>query len=197
MTSKNTKLINSLKQVLDKNEEILDIILFGSIIRGKQNPADTDILVLFKEKIDKNAEYNIKKLLEKYYKNISIISKTKENILSESFDARESILFEGISLISGRNIAQDYGFTQFGAFKYNFKEWDKLKKTKFYYALNGRSNSEGISDRLGCIKLSDSIVLVTLKNIENFREFLDSWNLQYIYIPMLIPSRLGRKKILE
>jgi predicted nucleotidyltransferase len=194
MILKNTKLRNSLKKII-KDSEVEDIILFGSVVRGKDRPNDIDILVIFKKKVDKNLEYKIRKELEKYWKNISIVSKTVKTVIEGSFAARESVLFEGRSLISKDNLAEKYGFDSLGMFKYNFSGWDKLQKTKFYYALNGR-NSEGIVNKYDLIKLSDNILLSPLDKIEKVKEFLDSWKLKYLYVPMLIPRRLNKKRIL-
>lgn len=191
------RLKRRLKRILVKYPKMADIILFGSSARGKENPRDWDILVLFEKEIDKTAEYSVRKELEEDYTNISIISKTEKSILEESFDAREGILFEGKSLVSGKRFAQRYGFLSFGAFKYNFEGWSKLKKTKFYYALNGRGKENGIARQLDCVKLSDSLILAPLEKIEKFKEFLDGWKINYHYIPLLLPTRLGRKKILE
>lgn len=197
MTSISITLPKSLKEALEDNQGMSDIILFGSAARGKEKPNDVDILVLFKERVDKDTEYWLRKELEKQYAGVSTISKTEKTVLDESFDARESILFEGKSLITGKSLAGRYGFRSFGMFKYNFSGWDKLKKTKFYYALNGRSGKKGIAETLDCIKLSDSVIIAPVENVEMLREFLDSWKINYIYIPTLIPERLGRKKILE
>ena len=197
MILKDTKLRNKLKILADKNLEVADILIFGSTIRGKEKPNDIDIIVLFKDKINKETEYAIRKELEKNYKNVSITSKTEKTSLDKAFDARESLLFEAQSLITEKNLAEEYGFHSFGMFKYNFGNWDKLKKTKFYYALNGRGNKEGIASMLNCIKLSDSLILAPLEKIEAFKEFLDSWELKYKYIPILLPERLSKKKILE
>lgn len=197
MILKDTKLRNKLKSLADKNQEVADILIFGSITRGKERPNDIDIIVLFKNQINKDIEYAIRKELEKGYKNISITSKTEKTALDESFDARESLLFEAKSLITEKNLAEKYGFHPFGMFKYDFGNWDKLKKTKFYHALNGRGDREGIISMLNCIKLSDSLILAPLEKIEAFKEFLDSWEIKYKYIPMLIPERLSKKKILE
>ena len=197
MILKDTKLRNKLKILADKNLEVADILIFGSTIRGKEKPNDIDIIVLFKDKINKETEYAIRKELEKNYKNVSIISKTEKTSLDKAFDARESLLFEAQSLITEKNLAEEYGFHSFGMFKYNFGNWDKLKKTKFYYALNGRGNKEGIASMLNCIKLSDSLILAPLEKIEAFKEFLDSWGINYKYIPILLPERLSKKKILE
>ena len=49
-----------------KNKDIiLDIIIFGSFIKGKENPKDIDILILYKNKKDIEKSYELKKLLKK------------------------------------------------------------------------------------------------------------------------------------
>ncbi len=197
MILKNLKLKNKLIQLVKLNDHLVDILLFGSTVRGKTDPHDLDILILFTSVVDKEVESQVKKILKEYESNVSIISKTEKTVLELSFDARESVLFEAISLIDGKNLAEKYGFKSFGMFKYNFKGWNKLMKTKFYYALNGRTGKEGIFQSLDGIKLSDQIVLVSLDKIELFRDFLESWKLEYKYVPLIIPARLGRKKILE
>ena len=196
MILKNIKLKNELNKFI-KTTEIKDILVFGSLIKGKEKPNDIDILVIFKKRVIKDQEYQIKKILTRHYNNISIISKTKKTITEASFDARESILFEAFSLLTKKNIAEEYGFLSFGLFKYNFSNWDKLQKTKFYYALNGRGSEEGIFQQLNSIKLSDQTILIPLNKIDNFKEFLDSWKLDYKYIPIMIPKRLGKSKILS
>ena len=49
MTMQNTRLQNKLKNMM--NKEVDDILLFGSTVRGKEKPEDTDILIIFKKKI--------------------------------------------------------------------------------------------------------------------------------------------------
>ena len=197
MIWKNIRLKNNLKKLIKNVKELDDIIVFGSITRGKTKPKDIDILVLFKNKVDKDVEYMIRKELEKFYSNISIISKTRESLFDPSFDARESILFEGISLLSNKILANKYGLSALGMFKYNFKDWNQLKKIKFYHILNGRSGKAGLLLNLNCIRISDNLILVPIDKIEEFKEFLALWDLEYTYIPLLIPERLNKKNILE
>ncbi|MFH1332752.1 MAG: nucleotidyltransferase domain-containing protein [archaeon] len=197
MILKNTKLRNKLKQIVKESSELEDIILFGSAVRGKEKPNDIDILVLFKNKVDKQEGLKIRKELEKECEKVSIISKTRKTVLEESFDARESVLFEGVSLISAKNPAETYGFVSFGMFKYDFKKWSKLEKTKFYHALNGRDGKEGMLKILNCIKLSNNILMAPIGKVEPLREFLESWKLEYTFIPTIIPHRLSKKSILQ
>ena len=197
MILNNMALKKALKKIIEKHTEIDDIILFGSVIRGKEKPGDIDILVIFKIRIVKEIEYSIRKEIEKKYENVSIISKTQTTFHDPAFDARESILFEGKSLVHERTIAEQYGYNSVGMFKYYFTNWSKLQKTKYYYALNGRDSQKGIAEQLGCIKLADGVILVPINKIEEFRSFLELWKLEYLYIPTLIPERLDKRAILE
>ena len=59
MQSIRTKLSRSVNK-FSTLEEIEDIILFGSIQRAKDSPRDIDVLVIFKNKVNKNIEQEIK-----------------------------------------------------------------------------------------------------------------------------------------
>ena len=69
---KDKKFLKTLKGFLNK-PEIIDIILFGSITRGKEYPEDIDLLILYipnAKDITKNS-YEIRKKIEngiKYFK---------------------------------------------------------------------------------------------------------------------------------
>lgn len=194
---KNTTLWNELKRLIASYPEVDDILVFGSYVRGKTAPCDIDIMVIFSKKVNKQVEYEIRKIIEKSYSNISIISKTRDSLQDPSFDARESYLFEAKSFFTKQTMGEKYGYLSFGMFKYDFKNWNKLKKTKFYYALNGRGKSLGVIGNLTGMKLSDRIVLIPLDNIEEFKNFLEEWKIEYKYIPILLPQRLGKKKLLQ
>ncbi|HLC70630.1 MAG TPA: nucleotidyltransferase domain-containing protein [Candidatus Nanoarchaeia archaeon] len=197
MILNDTILKKNLRKIVELKKEVEDIIVFGSVVRGKEKPGDIDLIVIFKNKVIKEIEYQIRKEIEKKYEKVSIISKTSATIFDPAFDARESILFEGKSLLKDKNIAEQYGYNSVGMFKYNFHGWSKLQKLKYYYALNGRDTQKGILLEVGGIKLGDGIVLVPLHKVEAFRSFLEFWKVEYQYIPVLIPQRLNQKKILE
>ena len=197
MIVKDMILKKALKKIVTQYPEVENILVFGSVVRGKEKPMDIDILVVFKTNIDKEIEYIIRKEIEKKYEPVSIISKTRATVSDPAFDARESILFEGKSLVKERAIPEQYGYASIGMFKCSFKGWSKLQKTKYYYAFNGRDTQKGIATQLGCMKLADGIILVPINQIEEFRSFLESWKIEFLYIPALIPERLNKKRILE
>lgn len=175
--------------------KLIDIILFGSLIRGKSVPKDIDILLIFNKKVDKNIEYELKKIVSGSIKDASLISKTEESYKETSFDAREGVLFEGYSLINSRFISSDFGFASFGLFLYDTSKMSNTDKTRFYYALNGRA-SEGFIKMIGGMRLSNNILAAPLGSIEPAKEFFDHWKIDYRYVPSLIPQRLGKASII-
>ena len=194
MKSRITQLKKISRDFFRANKDyVIDIVLFGSLVRGKENPNDIDILILFKDKVDKDAEYEFRKNAGK---DVSVISKTEAGLIEPSFDAREGFLFEGYSLVNDECIASRYGFSSFGLVIYDTNGMTNTQKTKFYYALNGRGESNGIIGSLSGIKISDNVIAVPLDKIEYAKEFFDFWKLDYKYIPSLIPSRLARKQII-
>ncbi|MBU0629071.1 MAG: nucleotidyltransferase domain-containing protein [Nanoarchaeota archaeon] len=194
MNSRLTQLKKISRDFFKANKDsVIDIVLFGSLARGKENPNDIDVLVLFKDKVNKDVEYKLRKNLGD---DVSIISKTETGLIDVSFDAREGFLFEGYSLVDGKSVASRYGFSSFGLIIYDTKRMTNTQKTRFYYALNGRGGSSGVVESLSGIKLSDNILAVPLCKIENAKEFFDFWKLDYKYIPSLIPSTLAKKQII-
>ena len=173
--------------------EILDIIVFGSIMRGKENPSDVDVLIVFKNEVNKNIEYEFKRLFSNI--NLQIISKTESSVKEQSFSARDSIFFEGYSLIRRIYLADEKGYASLGLFYYQTRNLSNVQKTKFYYAFNGR-NSPGFAKELNCIKISDNLIGVNLEYIEKAKGFFEYWKIDYKYIPCLIPERMAKKHIL-
>lgn len=197
MTVKNIILAKHIKNKLQAFLGVEDIFLFGSFVRGKVAPRDIDVLVLFVEKVDKHVELEIRNILLPFYPSLSIVSKTKKTALDPAFDARESILFEGKSLFTGKSFAERYGFSCFGLFRYDIHTLTALQKTKFYYALQGRLGAKGMLDALRSFKFSDMVILTPLEKIEPMKDFLDSWKIPYQYIPVLLPQRMSSLRILQ
>ena len=197
MIWKNIKLRNELKRIAKIEKDISDIIVFGSIVRGKINPKDIDVLIIFNKTVDKNIEYKIRKILENYYSNISAISKTKQGVFEPSFDAKEGIFMEGISLLSGKSLRSNYGLENVGLFRYDSHVLSNNKKTMFYYALNGRNGKDGVIKESNSIKLADNVILTPNYNTEMIKDFFELWGLKYVLISVLIPDRLNKKNILS
>ena len=179
------------KAFYKKNKtEVLDILLFGSVIRGKTKPNDLDLLIIFKEKKHLNLTYELRKIIEKATSlKVEITSKSYSELFQKTFLARESILSEGYSLIHGCFFSEGLGFKTKIMFHYALKGKNKSERMRFYYSLYGR-NSEGILRRLNSVKYTDTIILCPVENQEEMKEFFNSWEMEFNETPILIPERL-------
>jgi len=186
----NTKFKNEIKSFFKKNNEILDIILFGSSIKGKDKPNDIDILILYKNKKDINLSYELRKKLNKIGFKVSISDKTYKTLIDGTFTPTEAIFSEGYSIIYDKFIANGIGYLSLTLFKYNLKPLNKSQRMRFYYSLYGRNKQKGIIKEFNLVKFSDTILLCPTENIEILKEFFKTWKIETLNFPIMIPSRL-------
>jgi predicted nucleotidyltransferase len=185
----NKKSISKLKAFYKKNSgELLDIILFGSTIRGKDKPNDMDIILIFRNKESEETSYNLRKLLED--ENPEIISKKYDTMFQDNFIAKEAILKEGFSIAYNDFLSKKAGYNNLMLFKYDLKKLSKSKKISFYYSLYGRNGNEGILNRLKLIKFTESTILCPMENSEEAKTYFEQHKIDFETIPILIPSRL-------
>ncbi len=185
---KNTAFLSKAKEFYESNKEaVLDIILFGSVVKGKEKPADIDIMVVYKAQIDLDLSHELKKKLS-FVGEIEITSRTYAQLFEPSFLAREVFLSEGYSLISRKFLHEGLGYSSFVLYKYDLKGLSKTKRMQFYYSLYGRT-SKGMLEELKSFKFSENLILTPMTESEKMKEYLQKW-LQFIEIPMLMPLRL-------
>ncbi|MDO8460562.1 MAG: nucleotidyltransferase domain-containing protein [Nanoarchaeota archaeon] len=169
---------------------VLDIILYGSSVKGKLNPQDLDLLLIFnnltlKERLDTLGKF--KKLLSGVKGNFDVKTINLIELFDKNLLSRQGILIEGYSLINDKILAESLGFKGFSLFSYRLGNLDHNDKTKFTYALIGRKG-EGIIKKLGADHIGKGAILVPIENSIIFVEFLDSWKLKYKKKDVLISS---------
>ena len=185
---KNTNFLSKTKKFYEKNkEEVLDIILFGSAIKGKEKPADVDILMLYKSKVNLDISYELKKELS-FLGEIEIISKTYSQLFDSSISAREAVLSEGYSLIHKKFLHEGLGYSSFMLFKYRLEGMSKSRRMQFYYSLYGRTG-KGMLEELKSYKFSENTILAPMTESEKMKEYLEKW-VRFVEMPILMPSRL-------
>lgn len=173
-----------------EKEDILDILLFGSLLKGKENPNDMDILLIFKNTVNIDTEYALRKLFEKKTNiSIQIVSKTYPTLFETLFVAKEGILANGYSLIQKKTLAEAFGFSSQVLFSYQLKGKTKSERMRFYYALYGRG-TKGILDLFHAVKYTDTVILCPSSSQEKIRDFFTSWKIKYKETPLLIPQRI-------
>lgn len=138
--------------------------------------------------------HQLQKELEKEYPTISLTPQMRSE-MDDNFSARDSIFFEGFSLVRNCFLASDIGHQAMGMFIYDIKEFSNTQRTKYYYALNGREGP-GVLEQLKGVRLSHNILLIPLEKIELMKDFLSYWKINFHYIPLLLPERMAKQEIL-
>lgn len=192
---KNTKFRSVIRDFHAQNKEkILDIILFGSAVRGKEHPSDIDLLLLCVDTRDAiELGRQLRLSLEKKGFMVSVTPKAYASLFEPAFVARESFISEGYSLINGLFIGKGLGFEPVVLFRYELKEMSKSERMRFYYGLYGR-NGKGVLHVSNARKFSDAIIVVPVERSEEIKAFLDTWKREYLEIPVLIPKRVFSSK---
>jgi len=178
-----------------KNTEIIDLILFGSVVREKDKPNDIDILVLYlnESKEIEDEIYSLRKKLEKIDKRFELIGKRYREIFNPEFLARESLLSEGFSMRNRKFLAESLGYKGLIMFKYNLSGLNKSKRMQFYYSLNGRGKEKGVLSKTESYKFSDNILFSNISNSEFIKDFFKNWEIKYSIFPLLIPINILEK----
>ncbi len=169
---------------------IIDIILFGSAVKGKEQPQDLDLLIIFKEKKNLQVAYELRKNIEKISRiPVDVESKTYQELFARNFTAREALLAEGYSLINRIGFAEGLGYKNRILFHYQLRGKTKSERMRFYYSLYGRG-SPGMLKQLQATKYTDTVILCPVEAQEKMREYLRSWKLEFEETPILVPGRL-------
>lgn len=170
-----------------KDKGIFDIIIYGSLVKNKEDPNDIDILVIFNEG-------NLKKRLDKI-QSIKHKIKRKEKIdikgilwqelFQEEFFARSGVFLEGISIFTGKPFAERIDFNGFAIFVYNLTNKSHAEKVKFNYILSGRK-SEGLIKNLKGKHLAPGVIEIPIKNSLEFEDLLKKNNIRYFKKEVLV-----------
>lgn len=162
------------KNLLSKNKKIIfDIFLFGSSVRGKYNPEDTDVAVIFKEKISREKIDSILKGFGNFHAEYIFL----DEIYSEPL--WQTLISEGVSLSRNKPLHEILGMKSWFLFTYSLPSFSPSEKSKFSHAIFGRSNGIGILKDLGGRALGKGSLIVPIQNADRMREILDRWKVNY------------------
>jgi len=183
------KLLELESKKYKKNKDLFDIVLYGSVVKGKRRVNDFDVLLIF---IHSSLEERVK-IVQSFKNNLKLEKLDIKTInLSELFDknflARQGIILEGVSLIDKRPIREKLGFESFGLFKIETKNLSNTKKVKFSYSLNGRREEKGFLKKVEGEKISQQIIQIPIKNLDLFKEYLENLKINYKLKQILVPN---------
>ncbi len=152
------------KPVLKYNHDVMDIVQYGSSIIKSEEPNDIDIAVIFRKtplKQQLEESQRIKMQLEKFTdKPIHIKNFDMETLFNKGNFARESIMFYGKSIITGKYFAEELGLKPMLQAKYSLEGLEKKDKVRLHYALKGKGNYKGFLEKHNGQMIGPGIVVV-------------------------------------
>lgn len=148
---------NKLKKYL-KNKDILDIIVFGSAIKGKENPGDIDIAVITEKEFKANLlGFHVSVLKpEDFFKPISLL---------------HTLLREGYSLKNEKSFSELYKFSNKVLFKYELISLNPSSKVKVVNVLRGKNKEKGMVEENSGEWISNQVFLSPLEKEYLFESF--------------------------
>jgi len=136
------------KQKLNCSKKVIDVVQFGSSILVGTEPNDIDIAVIF-QKIPLNEQLEeaqkIKKQLQEQTKlPVHIKSYDFYSFFDKGNFAKESILLNGKSIITGKNFSENFSLIPKVQIYYSLSKLEKKDKVKFNYLLSGKGGDYGL-----------------------------------------------------
>lgn len=180
-----SKEFSQLKNKWKKNwkDEVADIFLFGSALKGKSNPNDIDICFVFKDKINLSIIKEAELLLSDKFHLSSLLA---EDFIKEVHSLSRTILLEGKSLLSGKKMAENYKLTPRLLYCYDLSTEPASKKVRFVNLMRGRRGEEGIVARNLGEFISSSAFLMPIEKDKEIQEILDFWKIKYTRRKLLL-----------
>ena len=123
------KIKKDLKELII-NKNILDIIVFGSFVKGKLNPNDIDIALIVE-----NSKININ-YKEKYHFSILSI----KDIFTKHHSLVNTLLREGYSIKYGKSFSELFKFSNKILFFYELNNLSASQKVKLVNNLHGKKH---------------------------------------------------------
>lgn len=161
------ELKKNLRKILRKYDIIKDIIIFGSFVKGRDNPKDIDLAFIVKKKNTKLVPL-IKKEIGINKAHLDFI--TVDDVFSPLF---LSLINEGYSIKKNKFLRNVLNIRPMRLYAYDLKHLDKSKKTLFGIAL--KKSLKKIKGE----KVSIGSVLVPINQTSYFEDFLDAWGMKY------------------
>ncbi len=158
----------NLKKLLTKYKEIQDVIVFGSLVKGKHAPKDIDIaLIVYKKEIYLVGEVKDKLKIN----NLDVEMVKPEEIYQSRLGL--ALISEGFSIKNNQFLREKLGISPMKIYTYELKHLTQTKKVLF-----GRGLKQIVKDTKGA-KLGAGSVMIPIHQSNKFEDFLDTWNLKY------------------
>lgn len=153
-----------LRHILRKYSELYDIIVYGSYFRNKS--LDVALIVGKKDLMLQSRIIDDLKMDDINIHQIEFNDAYKNPIWL-------SLTTEGFSVKENKFLKDLLGMVPMKIYSYSLKQLSQVKKVQFTRALNNTIK------KINGLKFGIGVVLVPIKEVNYFEEFLDYWDLKY------------------
>jgi predicted nucleotidyltransferase len=164
---------NKLKYLLN-DKGILDVILFGSLVKGKLKPNDIDVALITNKRIEEEiVGFHISTIAPKdfFINPPSIIS---------------TIIKEGYSIKNKKYFSEYFRFNARVLFTYNLKKLNASKKVKIVNLLRGNKKEAGLVIGNKGEWLANQVFLLPIESSYIIEKFLINQEVEYKRMNLLI-----------
>ena len=183
---KNLQKLNKLKNWIKENNAI-DVIIFGSFARGNENPKDIDVCILINEFYEKEAlklVSSLSEFIKKYGINPHVNIITEKEFI-EGNSMAKTLIGEGVSILKGKALSDVLGYEKKSYFFYSLKKFTASKRVSFHYALNGRYGQKGFLIENKGELISAGVITAPTEYEDKFNQFFNQWGVDFNIKKML------------
>lgn len=173
MNSRILLIKSKLKKYL-KRKDILDIIVFGSSVKGKALPNDVDVAVIS----------NVKIAIEVLGFHVSFLKPIDFFVNPPSIV--NTLFREGYSLKKNKSFSEVYGFSNNILFKYELIGLNSSLKVKIVNLLRGKGKDKGIVEENNGKWMANQVFLVPIDKEHIFEKFFINFKIKHNKFYVLI-----------
>ena len=164
---------NKLKNYL-KDKEILDIIVFGSAVKGKILPRDIDVALITNKEVEANISGFHLSLLkpEDFFVNPPTIIHT--------------LFREGYSLKKNKSFFEIYNFSNKILFKYELINLNPSMKVRVVNTLRGKNKEKGLVEENNGEWLANQVFFIPVENEHIFEKLFVNFRVKFKKFYVLI-----------
>jgi len=181
MNLKLISLVNKKLKFLIKNKEVIDLIIFGSSIKGKAIPRDIDIAIILSNPPSKELHDTLTKMSGFH---ISII--TINEFFINAPNIVNTLLREGYSVKNKKLLAENFKFLNRVLFKYDLTSLSASMKVKIVNILRGKNKSQGLIEKNNGEWIANQVFLVPISVDGLFEDFFNNFKIKYKKFHVLI-----------
>jgi len=158
------------------NDEVVDIILFGSAAKEKTLPNDIDIAIIFRKEIRRDI---LKKFQDSLGEEYHISSLVVDKFFVKPHSLAKTLLLEGISLLTNKSLAENFDLKSYTLYTYDLTSEKSSKKVRFIYLMKGRAGNKGVVEKFGGSYIAASSFTVPIDKDEEMLEILKAWSVKF------------------